>query len=65
MLNTTEKQRLRSLERKIDNLEFQLEAVSEKRAKLDYYEKQLLEQISNLKQEAQPLLDKKSEEDSK
>lgn len=65
MLNTTELQKLRSLERKIDNLQFQLEAVQEKRSKLDYYENQLKDQLSSLKQEAQPLLDKKEEAESK
>lgn len=65
MLNTTEKQKLRSLERKIDNLQFQLEAVQEKRSKLDYYENQLKEQLSSLQREAEPLLAKKEEEASK
>lgn len=62
MLNTTEKQKLRSLIRKKENIEFQLEAIQEKRSKLEYAEKQLLDQLSNFKEEIDSLHKKEKEE---
>lgn len=62
MLNQTEVQRLRSLVRKKENLEYQLQQVQEKKTKLLHFEEQLNNQLSDFAEEINSLNKKKEEE---